>query len=142
MTRGGSVQRHSVVVRICHWGVALSGFLLVFSGIGFMPLYGRFFLNEFPGLGWVSDFRVQMDLHYYSAAVFLALGLFHLTYHSRRQEFSLLPRRGDVRESVNIVLAMLAGRKEPDHDKYLAEQRIFYVILLQVAVVLVLSAIH
>lgn len=134
-----SVVRHSRVVRLCHWTIAASGLLLIFSGIGFMPLYGRFYLNDLPGMGWVSDFLVQMTLHYSSAALFMAACLFHLIYHWRKREFSILPRRGDVAESWRIIKAMLTKGEEPPHDKFLAEQRLAYAAFAVTVLVLVVS---
>lgn len=118
------IVRHAPGVRFCHWLFAFSSLLLIFSGIGFMPLYGRFYLNSLPGLRWVSDFATQMTLHYLAAMLFVSTGLFHLVYHWRRRETALLPRRGDIGESGKIVTAMLTGRQEPPHDKFLAEQRL------------------
>ncbi|PLX89031.1 MAG: hypothetical protein C0618_02625 [Desulfuromonas sp.] len=126
MTKNGQIHRHSLVVRLCHWLIALSGLLLTFSGIGFMPLYGRFYLNELPGLHWVTHFQTQMNLHYLAAGPFIAACLFHLLYHWRRGEFALVPQRGDLKESWLIIKAMLMKGQEPAHEKFLAEQRIAY----------------
>jgi len=133
------IVRHSLAVRVSHWLIALSGLMLTFSGIGFMPLYGRFYLNDFPGMHWVSNFQTQMDLHYFSAAIFLTACLFHLLYHWRRRELALMPRRGDVKESWQIVKAMLSKGQEPAHDKFLAEQRIAYVVFVLTIIVLAVS---
>ncbi len=139
MSEKRHVVRHAPIVRLIHWLIAGSGLLLVFSGIGFMPLYGRFYLNELPGMAWVSDMQAQMDLHYFSAALFVAACLFHLVFHWRRREFALVPRKGDVRESGQIIKAMLTGREEPAHDKFLAEQRIAYAAFVMTVFVLVVS---
>lgn len=139
MNRQESIIRHSLTVRFCHWMIAASGLMLIFSGIGFMPLYGRYYINDIPGMRWVSNSQVQMDLHYYSAAIFLAVCLFHLLFHWRRREFALLPRRGDLRESWQIIKAMLKKGQEPMHDKFLAEQRIAYAVFVFTILVLVFS---
>jgi len=139
MNNPESILRHSLTVRASHWLIALSGLALTFSGIGFMPLYGRFYLNDIPGMRWVSDFQTQLDLHYFSASIFLAAGLFHLLYHWRRREFALLPKKGDLRESWQIIKAMLSKRLEPAHDKFLAEQRIAYAVFAFTILVLVVS---
>jgi len=137
MNKQESVIRHSLAVRVSHWLIAASGLILIFSGIGFMPLYGRFYINDVPGMHWVSNFQTQMDLHYCSAAIFLAACLFHLFYHWRRKEFALMPRKGDLRESWQIIKAVLSKGKEPVHDKFLAEQRIAYAVFAFTIVVLV-----
>lgn len=129
--------RHSLLVRIEHWLFAVSGLLLVFSGIGFMPLYGRFYLNDLPGLAWVSDFSIQMQLHYVMAAIFSTCGVFHVMYHLRRNETAALPQRGDVLESLTTIKAMLLGQPEPPHGKFLAEQRLAYLAIALCSLILV-----
>lgn len=138
------VKRHAAPVRAMHWFFAVSGLLLCVSGIGFMPLYGRFYVNELPGLAWMSDFHTQMTLHYLSAAVFTATAVFHLLYHWRRREFAAWPKRKDFLESWLILRAMLTGSEEPPQGKFLAEQRLAYLAigttsLLLIATGLVLS---
>lgn len=137
MNNRDSIIRHSVTVRLSHWLIAASGLVLTFSGVGFMPLYGRFYMNDLPGMQWVSSFQTQLDLHYFSAAIFLAVCLFHLLFHWRRKEFALLPRKGDLRESWQILRALLSQEQEPMHDKFLAEQRIAYAVFAFTIVVLV-----
>ncbi len=139
MSNRETIVRHPLTVRVSHWLIAISGLLLTFSGIGFMPLYGRFYLNDIPGMAWVSNPQMQMDLHYFSAAPFLAVCLFHLIYHWRRKEVSLLPQKGDLSESWQIIKAMLSRKQEPAHGKFLAEQRIAYAAFAVTIVVLVVS---
>lgn len=139
MMSNESVVRHSLVVRLCHWIIAVSGLFLTFSGIGFMPLYGRFYLNDLPGMGWVSNFSIQMVLHYSSAGLFVAACLFHIVYHWRKKEFSLLPRRGDMAESWLIIKALFTKGDEPPHDKFLAEQRLAYAAFAMTILVLMIS---
>ncbi len=134
-----TVQRHNPIVRACHWLIAVSGLLLCFSGIGFMPLYGRFYLNDLPALHWVSNFHVQMQLHYITAIIFTAAALFHLVYHKRRGERSLLPQPGDVGESWQIIRALLSGQPEPPHGKFLAEQRLAYLATALVSLMLIVT---
>lgn len=131
------VLRHSLMVRGVHWLSALSGLILCFSGIGFMPLYGRFYVNTLPGMAWVSNFDIQLGLHYLSALVFTTAICFHLAYHLRRGEFAAIPRRGDLRESWLIIRAMLRGMPEPVHGKFLAEQRLAYAAIGLVSLLLV-----
>jgi cytochrome b subunit of formate dehydrogenase len=143
MTRGerdrDRVRRHGVLARVEHWAVALSGIALLFTGIGQMPMYQRYGLTSVPGLAWAGDFLLNLWLHYAAAAVFMAAIAFHTVYHGLRRETAALPRRGDLRESAVILLAMLGLREEPDSDKFLAEQRVAYaatggaVVLLSVS---------
>lgn len=130
------IRRHSRIVRLCHWLIASSGLLLCFTGIGTMPLYGRFFVNSIPGLSWSSDLLLQLKLHYLGAGIFAVSSLFHLVYHLRRRELAALPKRGDMKECVTTIKAMLSGTPEPAHGKFLAEQRIAYAFFALIALLL------
>ena len=132
-------KRHSAIVRICHWSLAISGLLLCFTGIGTMPLYARFFVNDIPGLGWSNDLLLQLRLHYLFAGLFFACGFFHLVYHLRRKELALLPQKGDFNESWQTIKAMVLRNAEPRHGKFLAEQRLAYAFFFLLSGVLLLS---
>jgi formate dehydrogenase gamma subunit len=121
--------RHSPAVRVVHWTIAASILLLFFSGFGQMPLYKRYMLTEVPGLAWTGDYWFTLKLHYAGALVLTAAVAWHMATHFVRREFGLIPRKGDVGESVRILWAMATGRPEPPADKYLAEQRLAYVYI-------------
>lgn len=131
------VIRHPGVVRFVHWAAALSGIALIFSGFGEMPMYKRYLVTSIPGLGWAGDYWIHLVIHYVSAFVFTAAVLFHVVFHWRREEYAALPKRGDAVESVHVVKAMLTGKKEPPHGKFLAEQRLAYVAMGAVSLVLI-----
>ncbi len=120
------VLRHTGLVRVVHWSVAVSGIVLLFSGFGELPMYKRYNVVELPGLSWAGDFELNLVIHYVASVVFLAAILFHVVHHVARRQLAAVPRRGDLRESVAILRAMLKGGKEPPHGKFLAEQRVAY----------------
>lgn len=123
------IKRHSLTVRFVHWSVAISTFLLIFSGLGQLPLYQRYMIDKIPGLSWTSNFHATLTLHYLAAVWLVFAVVFHIVYHGLRREFSILPRRGDVRESIIIIKAMFGRGEEPPADKYLAEQRLAYAFI-------------
>ncbi len=131
------VTRHTRAVRLTHWTVAISGFVLLFSGFGTMPLYARFNINKIPGLSWSGDFLIEQGLHYCAAIIFTAAVFFHLVFHLRRREFAALPKKGDVKESLEIVKAMVTGSPEPPSGKFLAEQRLAYAAIGATSLVLI-----
>ena len=135
----GYVVRHSILVMIQHWLVAVSGLVLLFSGFGQMPVYKRYMLNNVPGFGWASDFILQFKIHMAAAAVFTFAAVFHLVYHYIEGGRSIMPMKGDLRESVHIIKAMVKGEKEPPHGKFLAEQRLAYAFIGVSIIVLILS---
>jgi formate dehydrogenase gamma subunit len=123
------ISRHPLAVIITHWLVAISVFMLFFSGFGQMPLYRRYFLTSVPGFAWTDQYLTTINIHYIAAFVLIVAIFFHIVYHSMRREFSLVPRKGDVRESILIIKAMLGKGIEPPCGKFLAEQRLAYLYI-------------
>lgn len=136
---GGYIVRHSFLVMIQHWLVAVSGLVLIFSGFGQMPIYKRYMLNHVPGFAWTSDFILQFKIHMAAAAVFTFAAMFHLVYHYIEGGRSIMPMKGDVKESIHIIKAIIKGEKEPPHGKFLAEQRLAYALIGFSIIVLIFS---
>ncbi|MCL6610284.1 MAG: cytochrome b/b6 domain-containing protein [Peptococcaceae bacterium] len=120
------VQRHGFSVLFVHWAVALSTIALIFSGFGQMPMYKRYRIADLPGLGWSADYSVTIVIHYLAAVLFLLAVAYHIVFHLVRKDFDILPRRGDFRQSLAVIRAMIFGGEEPPSDKYVAEQRLAY----------------
>ena len=53
------------------YGIAVG--LALFSGMGQMPIYKRYYLTDLPGMAWAGDFIILSDLHYLAAALLLGL---------------------------------------------------------------------
>jgi cytochrome b subunit of formate dehydrogenase len=123
---GRKIVRHTGLVRFIHWSVALSTFALIVTGMFQLPIAKRYFIDEVPGLTWSSNYGVTLVMHYLAAAWLVFAVVVHLVYHGLRKDSAILPRRGDVRESVQIIKAMFGLCEEPACDKYLAEQRLAY----------------
>ena len=138
-TEKETVIRHTGLVRFLHWSVALSGLALLFTGFGELPMYKRYNVIKIPGLQWAGDFELNLVIHYIASMVFVAAVIFHLIYHWRRRETAALPRKGDVGESWAIIKAMVRGKKEPPHGKFLAEQRLAYAAIGVVTLALILT---
>ncbi len=135
----GLVARHSPLVRVIHWATALSGFALLFSGFGQLPMYGRYNVVKIPGLGWSGDYEITLVIHYVAAVVFSAAIFFHIVFHVRRCELAAMPKRGDIAASYRTVVAMLLGRNEPPAEKFLPEQRVAYAAMGAVALLLIVT---
>jgi len=125
----GSVVRHSVLVQIQHWLIAISGLVLLFTGFGQLPVYKRYMLYKVPGFSWTTDFILNYNLHMIAALVFTFAAIFHLVYHYIEGGRSIMPMKGDVKESFLIIKAMLTGKEEPPSRKFLAEQRLAYAFI-------------
>lgn len=135
------VKRHGFSVLFVHWTIAISTIALIFSGFGQMPMYKRYRVAEIPGLGWSADYSVTLIIHYVAAMFFLLAVAYHIVFHLLRKDFDILPRRGDVRESLAIIKSMIFGGKEPPCDKYLAEQRLAYAFVGSTVVLVALTGI-
>lgn len=77
----------------------------------------------------MGSFEIHLIIHYVAAAVLIFAAFFHVVYHVMRKEYGLVPRRGDVKESILIIKAMFGRGEEPPQDKYLAEQRLAYAFI-------------
>lgn len=135
------VVRHSAVELIEHWVLALSGLLLLFSGFGELPMYKRYMVTEIPGFSWAGDFYVNLKIHYLAAIVFIGVVVFHFVYHVWLGHRGLLPKSGDVRDSVKTILSFVGIGEEPKADKYLPEQRLAYFYLGIVGAILVITGV-
>ena len=124
-----TIKRHGLSILFVHWTVAISTFILIFSGFGQMPLYKRYMLDRLPGLSWVTNFSVTLSIHYWAAAVLILAITYHIVFHGIRRDFDMLPRKGDMKQSAQIIMAVFGFGKEPENDKYLAEQRLAYVFI-------------
>ncbi|MDP2854692.1 MAG: cytochrome b/b6 domain-containing protein [Smithellaceae bacterium] len=133
------VVRHSALELIEHWAIAISGLVLLFTGIFELPVAKRYYIITVPGLGWSADFITSLYLHYAAALVFTAVGVFHLIYHGLLGEKGLLPQKGDFAKSITVIKSFIGLCKEPPMHKYLPEQRLAYVGMAFIILMLILS---
>ncbi|KUG05113.1 formate dehydrogenase -o, gamma subunit [hydrocarbon metagenome] len=122
------IPRHNLQVRFTHWITALSIFILFFTGFGQMPVYKRYFVDQIPGLGWSSNYLITLNIHYYAAMVLIFISFFYMLYLLLSKETDILPRKGDLKESLIIFASLVGLAKEPPNDKYLAEQRMAFAV--------------
>ena len=121
------VVRHHWNTIIEHWLFALSGFVLLFSGFGQLPMYKRYGITALPGLEWSGNFIITLKLHYIAAIVFVAIVMYHLVYHGLLGHRGMMPKKGDLKGFVVSILAIFGLAEEPKFDKYMPEQRLSYV---------------
>ena len=139
LTENNLVVRHGTIELIEHWAIALSGLVLLFTGIFELPVGKRYYIIDIPGLGWSADFITSLYLHYAAALVFTAAAMFHVFYHGPRGEKGLLPRRGDFSASVIVIKSLFGFGEEPPLQKYLPEQRLAYAGMAFIILMLILS---
>ncbi|MDI6727149.1 MAG: cytochrome b/b6 domain-containing protein, partial [Smithellaceae bacterium] len=125
----GMVVRHSAMEMAEHWILAITGFILLFSGFGELPMYKRYMVTQLPLLGWSGDYFIQLKIHYLAAMVFISAAIFHVIYHGMLGHRGLLPRKGDGKASLKTMLSFIGIGEEPPAGKYLAEQRLAYLYM-------------
>jgi cytochrome b subunit of formate dehydrogenase len=133
------VVRHSVVELAEHWAVALSGLALLVSGMFQLPMGSRYYINSVPGLAWSADFMVSLNVHYAASIVFIAASLFHAIYHGLRGDRGMIPRKGDLRTSIEVMKSFFGKGEEPPFHKYLPEQRLAYIGMAVIIAMLIVS---
>ena len=139
LTQENRVVRHGAMELIEHWAIALSGLILLLTGIFELPVGKRYYIIDIPGLGWSADFITSLNLHYAAALVFTAAAVFHVLYHGLRAEKGLLPRKGDLSESVTVIKSLFGFGEEPPMRKYLPEQRLAYDAMALIILMLIIS---
>ncbi len=136
------ILRHKLEIRFVHWVTALSILVLFFTGFGQMPVYKRYFVDQIPGLEWSSNYLITLNLHYYAAMILMFISFFYMLYIFLTKETAILPKKGDFKETLIIFASLLGLAKEPDNDKYLAEQRLaFAVTALSIAALIITGVI-
>lgn len=133
------IVRHGALELIEHWAIALSGLVLLLTGIFELPVGKRYYIVDFPGLGWSADFMTSLYLHYGAALVFTATALFHVFYHGLRGEKGLLPQKQDFPQSITVIKSLLGFGEEPPMKKYLPEQRLAYAGMAFIILMLIIS---
>lgn len=58
--------------------------IAMFTGIGNMPMWGRFYVADIPGLGWSGNFWVNIYVHYLCGAVLLAISTYFVIVYRQR----------------------------------------------------------
>ena len=97
------VVRHGRIELVEHWTIALSGLLLLLSGLFELPMAARYRITAIPGFSWSGDFITSLSVHYAASVVFIAASLFHLMYHGLAGERELLPQKGDLKTSIAVI---------------------------------------
>lgn len=135
----GLVVRHGALELMEHWFIALSGLVLLLTGMFQMPMAGRYYITSVPGLTWSGDYIVSLYVHYAASIILIAAFFFHLFFHGLQKEKGLIPQKGDIKASVIVVKSFFGIGKEPPFHKYLPEQRLAYVGMALVITLLIIS---
>ena len=137
-----TIQRQTLQNRIVHWGIAISTFSLIVTGLFQLPIAKRYMINELPFMAWSGDYHISLVAHYIGAVGLVVFVVFHLYFHIARREFDIFPKKGDLKKSAQIIKAMLFGGAEPPSEKYLPEQRLAYAFIGFVLLLLIITGLN
>jgi cytochrome b subunit of formate dehydrogenase len=135
----GLVKRHDLIELIEHWTIAVSGLVLLFSGMFELPMAKRYFITSIPGLTWSGDFIVSLYIHYIASVLFVSACVFHAVYHGLLGDRGMIPEKGDLKASLLVIKSFFGKGAEPPFHKYLPEQRIAYAGMAIIILMLILS---
>jgi len=135
----GLVVRHGIVEIVEHWAIAISGLVLLATGMFELPMANRYYITSLPGLGWSGDFIKALYIHYAASVIFITASVFHLLYHGIRGERGMLPQPEDIKTSILVLKSFFGKGEEPLFHKYLPEQRLAYVGMAVIIAMLILS---
>jgi len=133
------IVRHGVLELTEHWALALSGLVLLLSGLFELPMAARYKITAIPGFAWSGDFITSLTVHYVASVVFIAAAFFHLFYHGLLQDRGLIPQKGDLKASIAVIKTFFGKGEEPPFDKYLPEQRLAYLGMAGIIAVIILT---
>ena len=133
------VCRHGFLELAEHWALALSGLVLLLSGLFELPMAARYKITVIPGFAWSGDFISSLTIHYVASVVFIVAAFFHLFYHGLLQDRGLIPRKGDLKTSIAVIKTFFGKGEEPPFDKYLPEQRLAYLGMAAIIAVIILT---
>lgn len=131
------IYRQSLQNRIIHWGVAISTFGLILTGIFQMPVAKRYGIANI--WEWSGEYFEGLVLHYIFAIGLIFFGVYHIVYHSLKKEFDIIPKKGDIKNSYLVIKSMITKDQEPPNQKYLPEQRLAYVAIAFTLFILVFT---
>jgi cytochrome b subunit of formate dehydrogenase len=133
------IIRHGALELAEHWALALSGLVLLLSGLFELPMAARYKITAIPGFAWSGDFIASLSIHYAASVVFIAAAFFHLVYHGLLNDRGLIPRKGDLGASIDVIKTFFGKGEEPPFDKYLPEQRLAYLGMAVTIAVIILT---
>ena len=92
-----------------NWLYAIAVVILLFTGFGNMPLWGRYYIADIPGLKWSGDFLVNLQIHLFVGAVLLGLIIYLLIYYLNVRPRGMGLTRSGLTRAVLLMLATLSG---------------------------------
>jgi hydrogenase-4 membrane subunit HyfE len=95
--------------RMMVWGLTAAGVIAAFTGFGNMPLYGRYYIADIPGLAWSGNFIVNLKVHFLAAGVMFALAAYRLVGNLMRRKGPAAWAPAEKVLGAALILVLLSG---------------------------------
>jgi hypothetical protein len=91
------------------WAYRVAIAVALFTGIGNMPMWGRFFVADIPGFGWAGDFFINLYVHYLSGALLLAIASYGIVAYSQRSDKHMKVSKSGLARGALLGLVLVSG---------------------------------
>ena len=81
----------------------------LFTGFGNMPLWGRYYIADIPGLKWSGQFYVNLQVHLFIGAVLVGLIFYSLIHYLAVRQGGVRLTRSGITRAVFLILTILSG---------------------------------
>ena len=89
---------------------ALTAIVALFTGFGNMPLYGRYYIADVPGLQWSGNFFTNVNVHILAGSLLLCIGIYCMMVFRlvKNSPAKRLTRSGKIRGAL-LALTLATG---------------------------------
>lgn len=91
------------------WAYRVAIAVALFTGIGNMPMWGRYFVADIPGFGWAGDFFVNIYVHYLAGALLLAISSYRIVVYRHRSDRRKTLSPSGVARGALLGLVLVSG---------------------------------
>ena len=101
------IAKPNPILRLLYGTAAVTA---LFTGFGNMPLWGRYYVADVPGLGWSGDFFINVNVHILAGSLLMGIGVYTIltALMTRRFQDSRMTLSGRVRFFL-MALALATG---------------------------------
>ncbi len=117
----GKVERHSELMFFQHWTHAIGTVTLIVTGLGLGTLFVPRTIQSVERIGFA------MNMHFIGILFFLVGASYYVTKGLFTGEIKhMLPKAGDLKDSIGHYKAMLFGGQAPKEEKFMAIERMIF----------------
>ncbi|MFZ5564950.1 MAG: hypothetical protein ACOZBW_12945 [Thermodesulfobacteriota bacterium] len=91
------------------WIYRIAAGVVIFTGFGNMPLYGRYYVSDVPGLAWSGNFLSNVLVHYVAGAVLTGLAVYAVIVYTGLRAGGVRLTTSGLLRVIFLLLALLSG---------------------------------